>query len=168
MVFRELLQFNAGRDDGDILLYSVGQKQVFHLFSRNNHLVCRVAEFGAYFSSLNQVVFNHSKTILGEVSFWYQFPTVDGLNKNKNQYNLDLGIKTLLLDKKIELAVTASDVLKTNQYRFSSLVNHIRQAYNNYYDSRQLRITFRYNFGNEKIKQQGRKPGNEEERRRSN
>ncbi|NMN39293.1 outer membrane beta-barrel family protein [Pedobacter sp. SG918] len=124
--------------------------------------------FGAYFSTLNQFVFNPSKTILGEVSFWYQFPTVDGLNKNKKQYNLDLGIKTLLLHKKIQLAITASDILKTNRYRSSSLVNNIRQEYNNYYDSRQMRITLRYNFGNEKIKQQDRKPENEEERKRSN
>ncbi|WP_343523431.1 outer membrane beta-barrel family protein [Pedobacter sp.] len=123
---------------------------------------------GAYFSSLNQLVFNSSKTILGEISLWYQLPTVEGLNQNKSQYNLDVGIKTLLLNKKIQLAVTATDVLKTNQYRFSSMINHIRQEYHNYYDSRQLRITFRYNFGNEKIKQQDRKLGNEEERRRSN
>ncbi|MCX2494079.1 outer membrane beta-barrel protein [Pedobacter sp. PF22-3] len=124
--------------------------------------------FGAYFSTLNQFVFNTSKTILGEVSLWYQFPTVDGLNQNKNQYNLDLGVKTLLLNKKMQLAITASDVLKTNRYRFSRLINNIRQEYNNYYDSRQLRLTFRYNFGNEKIKQQDRKLGNEEERRRNN
>ena len=124
--------------------------------------------FGAYFSTLNQFVFNSSKTILGEASFWYQFPAVDGLNRNKSQYNLDLGLKTLLLNKKIQLALTATDVLKTNKYLFSSLINNIKQEYNNYYDSRQLRITFRYNFGNEKIKQQERKLGNEEERRRSN
>ncbi|MBB6239099.1 hypothetical protein HDC90_003746 [Pedobacter sp. AK013] len=124
--------------------------------------------FGAYFSTLNQFVFNQSKTILGEASFWYQFPTVDGLNRNKSQYNLDLSIKTLLLNKKIQLAIIATDVLKTNRYCFSSLINNIRQEYNNYYDSRQLKITFRYNFGNEKIKQQDKKLGNEEERRRNN
>jgi len=124
--------------------------------------------FGAYFSTLNQFVFNASKTFLGEASLWYQFPTVDGLNENRGQYNLDLSVKTLLLNKKIQLAIAATDVLRTNQYRYSSLVNNIKQEYNNYYDSRQMRITFRYTFGNEKIKQQDRKQGNEEERRRSN
>ncbi|MBO9672733.1 MAG: TonB-dependent receptor [Sphingobacteriaceae bacterium] len=124
--------------------------------------------FGAYFSTLNQFVFNSSKTTLGEISLWYQFPTVDGLSQNKSQYNLDLGIKTLLLNKKIQLAITAADVLKTNQYRFSNMINNIRQEYNNYYDSRQLRLVFRYNFGNEKIKTRDRKSGNEEERGRSN
>jgi len=151
-------------------LESINQLDIF--YNRSNSSIMQTLSnlngFGAYFSTLNQFVFNRSKTLLGEASFWYQFPSVDGLNQNKNQYNLDLGIKTLLLNKKIQLAITVTDVLKTNQYRFNSLINNIRQAYNNYYDNRQLRITFRYNFGNEKIKQQDRKPGNEEERRRSN
>jgi len=151
-------------------LESINQVDVFYSTSNSSitQTLSNLNGFGAYFSTLNQFVFNPSKTILGEASFWYQFPAVDGLNQNKNQYNLDLGIKTLLLNKKIQLAITVTDVLKTNQYRFNSLVNNIRQEYNNYYDNRQLRITFRYNFGNEKIKQQDRKPGNEEERRRSN
>jgi len=149
---------------------SINQLDVFYNAANSSiaQTLGNLKGFGAYFSTLNQFVFNSSKTILGEVSFWYQFPTVDGLNQNKSQYNLDLGIKALLLNKKMQLAITASDVLKTNRYRFSSLINNIRQEYNNYYDSRQLRLTFRYNFGNEKIKQQDRKLGNEEERRRNN
>lgn len=151
-------------------LENINQVDVF--YSKSNSSITQTLSnlngFGAYFSTLNQFVFNPSKTILGEASFWYQFPSVDGLNQNKKQYNLDLGIKMLLLNKKIQLALTASDILKTNRYRFNSMVNNIRQEYNNYYDSRQLRVTFRYNFGNEKIKQQDRKLGNEEERRRNN
>ncbi len=146
--------------------------QVDFFYNRSNSSIMQTLSalngFGAYFSTLNQFVFNRSKTLLGEASFWYQFPSIDGLNQNKNQYNLDLGIKMLLLNKKIQLALTVTDVLKTNQHRFNSLINNIMQEYNNYYDNRQLRLTFRYNFGNEKIKQQDRKPGNEEERRRNN
>jgi hypothetical protein len=149
---------------------SINQVDVFYDVSNSSiaQTLSNLNGFGAYFSTLNQFVFNPSKTILGEASFWYQFPSVDGLNQNKNLYNLDLGIKTLLLNKKIQLGITATDVLKTNRYRFNSLINNIRQEYNNYYDNRQLRITFRYNFGNEKIKQQDRKLGNEEERKRNN
>ncbi|MGQ7852884.1 outer membrane beta-barrel protein [Pedobacter sp. WC2501] len=149
---------------------SINQADVFYTISHSGiaQTQSSLNGFGAYFSTINQFVFNQSKTILGEANFWYQFPTIDGLNQDKSQYNLDLGIKALFLNKKIQLAITASDVLKTNRYRFNSLVNNIRQEYNNYYDSRQIRLTFRYNFGNEKIKQQDRKLGNEEERRRSN
>ncbi|MDQ1140269.1 outer membrane beta-barrel family protein [Pedobacter agri] len=123
---------------------------------------------GAYFSTLNQFTFTKSKTILADINFWYQFPTVDGLNENKSQCNLDFGVKTLLLNKKLQLSLNANDVLKTNKYRYNSLINNISQQYNNYYDSRQIRFTARLNFGNEKIKQLERKGGNEEERKRSN
>jgi len=149
---------------------SINQIDVFYNVSKSYlpQTLNNLKGFGAYFSTVNQFVFNPSKTIFGDVSFWYQFPAVDGLNKNKSQYNLDLGLKTLLLNKKLQLAINASDVLKSNKYRFSSIVNNIRQDYNNYYDNRQLRISIRYNFGNEKIKQTERKAGNEEERKRSN
>jgi len=149
---------------------SINQVDVFYNLSKSNlpQTLNNLKGFGAYFSTVNQFILNHSKTVLGDISFWYQFPTVDGLNKNKSQYNLDLGLKTLLLNNKLQLAINASDVLKSNKYRFSSVINNIRQEYNNYYDSRQLRISIRYNFGNEKIKQIDRKSGNEEERRRSN
>lgn len=151
-------------------LESNNQFDVFYSISKAKipQVQNRLNGFGAYFSSLNQIILNASKTVLGDVSFWYQFPSIDGLNKNKSQANLDLGLKILLLQRKIQLSVNASDIFKTNKYRFSSLVNNIMQDYNNYYDSRQLRITIRYNFGNEKMKQTERKAGNEEERRRSN
>ena len=73
-----------------------------------------------------------------------------------------------MLNRKVQMAINITDVLKTNRFRYSSLINNISQTYDNYYDNRQLRISVRYNFGNEKIKQNERKAGNEEERRRSN
>lgn len=128
----------------------------------------RLTGLGAYFASTNQFIFNQSKTVLGDLSFWYAWPTVDGVNQSRSQYNLDIGFKTLWLDKKLQIALAATDILKTDRYRFSSLINGINQVYHNYYDSRQLRFSVRYNFGNEKIKRQEIKQGNEEERKRSN
>ncbi|WP_167459420.1 outer membrane beta-barrel family protein [Pedobacter jejuensis] len=151
-------------------LESINQFDVFYNVSNSNlpETLNNLRGFGAYLSTVNQFIFNQTKTILCDVSFWYQFPTIEGLNKNKSQYNLDLGLKMLLLNKKIQLAVNASDVLKSNKYLFSNIVNNISQEYNNYYDSRQIRISVRFNFGNEKIKQVERKVGNEEERGRGN
>ena len=128
----------------------------------------RLTGLGAYFASTNQFVFNQSKTVLGDISFWYAWPTVDGVNKSRSQYNLDIGFKTLWLNKKLQIALAATDILKTDRYRFSSLINGINQVYHNYYDSRQLRFSVSYNFGNEKIKRQEIKQGNEEERKRNN
>ena len=68
----------------------------------------------------------------------------------------------------MQIALAATDILKTDRDRFSSLINGINQVYHNYYDNRQLRFSVRYNFGNEKIKRQEIKQGNEEERKRNN
>ncbi|WP_316832628.1 outer membrane beta-barrel protein [Pedobacter aquatilis] len=149
---------------------SINQVDVYYNVAKSSlqQTLTNLSGFSAYLSTVNQFILNRKKTILSDVSFWYQFPSVEGLNNNQHQYNLDVGLKTLLLNKKLQLAINATDVLKTNRYRFSSLVNHIRQEYDNYYDSRQLRLSIRFNFGNEKIKQAERKAGNEEERRRTN
>lgn len=151
-------------------LQSINQIDVFYNLSKSNlpETVDDLSGFGAYFSTTNQFTINQKKTFFGDVNFWYQFPAVDGLNHNKAQSNLDLGLKTLMLNKKIQMAINVTDVLKTNKFRYSSLINNISQTYNNYYDNRQLRLSVRYNFGNDKIKQTERKAGNEEERRRSN
>ena len=147
---------------------STNQFDVFYNRANSSlsQTLSRLAGFGAYFSTINQFALNRAKTLMGDISFWYTWPTVDGLNQNRNQYNLDLGLKTLFFDKKLQVAFAATDVLKTDRYRFSSQVNHIKQEYNNYYDSRQLRLSIRYNFGNDKIKRQEVKQGNEEERKR--
>ena len=149
---------------------TINQFDVFYNVSKSAILQTQtnLSRMGAYFSTSNQFTMNKSKSVLADVNFWYQFPTAEGLNEIKSQYNLDFGVKTLLLDKKLQLSLSANDLLKSNRYRFSSLINNIKQDYNNYYDARQLRITARFNFGNEKLKQTDRKSGNEEERRRSN
>lgn len=151
-------------------LESINQLDVFYSVFKSKipQTLNRLKGLGAYISTINQFGFNQSKTFLGDVSFWYQFSTVDGLNKNKSQYNLDLGLKIIVLNKKVNFALNATDVLKTNKYRFSSLINNIKQEYNNYYDSRQLRFTVKYAFGSDHLKQRAAKTGNDEERKRSN
>lgn len=151
-------------------LESLSQLDVFYIRSNSSiaQTIPGLNGFGAYFSTLNQVVFNKSGTIMGDINFWYQFPGVNDLNRLKSQYNVDIGIKKLLLNNKLQLALTAADIFKGGKDRYSSVVNNIRQEYKNYYDSQYLRLTVRYNFGNAQLKQQDRKPGNEEERRRSN
>ncbi|WP_182955636.1 outer membrane beta-barrel protein [Pedobacter gandavensis] len=151
-------------------LESMYQLDVFYTRSKSaiEQTIPGLNGFGAYFSTLNQLVLNKSKTLMADVNFWYQFPGINGLNQMKSQYSLDIGVKKLLLAKKLQVALNASDLLKSQKDRYTAVVNNIRQEYKNYYDSQYLRLTIRYNFGNEKMKQQVRKPGNEEERQRSN
>lgn len=151
-------------------LESINEVDVFYMVSNSKipQTLKRLGGYGAYLSTVNQFTLNKPKTWFADVSFWYQFPAVDGLNKNESQYNLDLGFKAMLLDKKMQLALNLTDILKSNGYRYSTIINQVGQDYNNYYDNRQLRITARYSFGNEKVKTSNRKNGIEEERKRNN
>jgi len=123
---------------------------------------------GAYLSTSNQFYLSKDKSLAGDVSFWYQSGGVDGLQRLKSQYNVDAGLRKLLLNKRLQIAASLSDLLKTNTYRYTSVVGQVSQKYENYYDSRKLRLSIRYNFGNDKIKQLSRSSGNAEERKRSN
>jgi hypothetical protein len=127
-----------------------------------------VEGWGAYMSIDNQFIFNQKRTIICAVNFWYQFPAVDGVDKSSAYYNIDAGLKFLLKKGKIQIAVNTVDIFKTNKPVYYSLVNNIKQQYNNYYDTRQFKLSVRYSFGNAKIKKEDHQLGNQEERDRVN
>lgn len=126
-----------------------------------------LSALSAYFSTSNEIYFVKDKTLSAELSFWYQLKNADGLVTRASQYNLNAGAKILLFKKHVQLAASLTDLLKSNEYRDHTVINNIKQAYANYYDSRQLRLSLRYVFGNQKVKQQNHQTGNTEETKRN-
>ncbi|CAM4020901.1 Outer membrane receptor proteins, mostly Fe transport [Pedobacter westerhofensis] len=126
-----------------------------------------LARLSYYLSTSNQFYFVKDKTFSGELTFWYQFKNIDALQVREAQYNLNAGAKMLVLKKHVMLTASITDLLKSNIYRYSTVVNGIEQRYDNYYDTRQLRLSLRYTFGNEKLRQQNRQPGNTDETKRN-
>ncbi len=124
--------------------------------------------FNFYFSLDNSFYFNSEKTFLGELNFWYAAPGVNGVDILSESYNLDFGLKLWFLKRKLQTSVSVTDILRTNQSNIETTVNMIRQTYQNYYDSRQLRIALTYSFGNRKLRSNSKKFSNEEERNRTN
>lgn len=120
-----------------------------------------------YASIDNSFYFNTDKTILGEFNFWYSAPAVSGVDKITESYAVDAGLKWLLFDKKLQINFILTDVFRTNISTIKSVVNDIRQEYRNYYDSRQLRISATYQFGNNNLRNKQKKFSNEEERNRT-
>ncbi|KAA1244090.1 outer membrane beta-barrel family protein [Aquimarina sp. RZ0] len=124
--------------------------------------------FNFNFSVDNSFFFNAKKTFFGELNFWYASSGVDGVDILSESYNLDLGLKAWFLDKKILASLAITDILRTNQSIIKTTVNSVKQAYQNYYDRRQLRIALTYNFKNNRIRSRTKKFSNEEERNRAN
>jgi hypothetical protein len=121
----------------------------------------------AYLSTSNEFYLSKDRKFSAELSFWYQFKNIDGIQERKEQYNLNAGAKMVILKNHLQVTLNVADLLKSNEYRYTTLINNIKQTYANYYDSRQLRISIRYVFGNEKLKQLNRQTGNTEETKRN-
>ncbi len=121
----------------------------------------------SYVSSNSQIICNKKKTIIAEINFWYLFPGIDNIYRLNSIYQLNTGIRFLFLENRLQLAIHGDDIFKTNKIRSFALTNNIQQEMNIYRDSRQIRLTIQYRFGNEKVKYKEKKSGNEEERKRS-
>ena len=124
--------------------------------------------FGAYVSTDNQIIFNKERTVIGGINYYYEFPEVSGIDHVKSTQSLSLSLKVLCMDKKLQLAFNAADVFKTAASRFSSTVNGIKQSYYNYYDYRRFRMSIKYSFGNNDIKNRNRDNSSNDERNRVN
>jgi hypothetical protein len=121
----------------------------------------------AYFSTNNDFVLNKSKTLLFNISYWYNFKGVSDLDKNNAYSQLDTSIKYLVLDKKLQISFNVNDILGSNRPIYTSYTDNTQIDYKNYYDVRLFRLSLTYNFGNKNINIEKKEFGNEEEKNRA-
>lgn len=114
----------------------------------------------------NNIQFNEKKTILGELNYSYTTPTKQGVYKSEGFGGLNVGMKFLLLDKDLELALNVEDILDSNKMNVTAHNNNVRQKFHIYNHSPRFRVSLRYKFGNKKIGTLKQEFGNEEERNR--
>lgn len=126
-----------------------------------------VQRWGAYFSIDNRFILNPSKTIKGEVNFWYETPQLDGMYKKKARGSLDLGLRFSALKQHLNLSLFAWDILKTKPYKEKLRSGSTRYRFVEYDDSRSFRLSLSYRFGSRKLKVKRREAGNKTERRRA-
>lgn len=110
---------------------------------------------------------NEAKTIQAETTFIYASPQKMMYFSTTEMVSLDLGLKFSLLDKKLNCTVAVNDILKRKATSVNTKTNGIDQTYYNYFDTRSVKISLNYSFGNKKIKVKQRNSGNEEEQNRA-
>lgn len=114
---------------------------------------------------------NHTFTIddrsSAELSANYVSPNVYGVFNLRSYYGIDLGISRTFFDDKMNVKLAVSDILNTwgKRTTFSSLPNSSFDIGTNY-DSRVLRLSVSYKFGNIKLKSTDKRGGAEEEKNR--
>lgn len=161
----ESYSFNAF-DWLDTHLQATGIYTKNRIYQEYQNLTPVEPSWGFFGSINNTIIFNSDRTIIGEVNYNYISPLKQTVFDIESRSSLDIGIKFLLFNKDLQIALNAYDVLKTNAQDVSTETNGIKQYYHTYNDSRYFRVSLRYRFGNENIEVKNNDFGNEAERDR--
>jgi outer membrane receptor protein involved in Fe transport len=115
--------------------------------------------------------FKIMKGFTGEISGYYQSPSLFGIYKSKPYKTVSAGVQLKSKDEKNTFSLNFSDVFNTGAYSFSADVPelNINNSGRLAFESQVLRFTFSHNFGSKKVKaERKRETGSEEERQRVN
>jgi outer membrane receptor protein involved in Fe transport len=124
--------------------------------------------WSAFLETENNYTINKQKTVSLALNCWYQFPEYYAIYDTKGYWSMDFGIRTLFLDKKLTIALYASDIFRTLKIKNTSIFNNIVNDFENYEYRQSIRLSLRYAFGNRNISGKNIKSSNEEEKRRAN
>lgn len=128
----------------------------------------QITGWGATFSSRNLFYMSKARTISAGVDFTYEFPQTGAFSMYGKYYFLDMGLRCLLMQKRLQVAINVRDVLLSKNVSRTEVINGIMQSFVANNDSRRLVMSLRYSFGNAKIKQGRTYSGSQTEQGRSN
>lgn len=109
-----------------------------------------VTNFGYnIFTSQNFVV---AKGWNAEASMWYNSPSVDGMFAGREIYAINAGISRSLWKNKGSFRLTVNDIFATARWRGETDFGGVKMNISNVWDSRGVRATLVYRFGNQNVK----------------
>jgi hypothetical protein len=118
--------------------------------------------FQYHFYTYNSFNLNKSKSLKAELNYEFHSARRD-LYYSATQYNkLDVGLRYSLKEKGLNFILLATDVFRSYQADFNSVVNNVIQNNNSYFDERKILVGVTYKFGNKKLSANQRESGNEE------
>ena len=100
-----------------------------------------------------QNTFKLSKGLSFELSGWYGSPSIwGGSFKTESTWSLDVGMQKKLMNDKFTLKLNVTDIFETSHWRSESTFKVISLTANGGWETRQLRATLLWRFGNTQIK----------------
>jgi len=113
------------------------------------------ARYDVEFVSYNAFVANNftlGKGLTGELSGWYNSAGIYGFFRNQPMGGFSLGVQKQMLNKKGSLRLNVNDPLWLNMFRGSTNFQDINFRIRSRWESRQVRATFTYRFGNQNVR----------------
>ena len=91
-------------------------------------------------------------TLSAEVTGFYMSGTREGYIVMKQQGNISLGLRQMLLKDKLSLSLTANDIFHTAKNKVYARYESVNYSLNIEPDVRYINLTLRYNFGSSTVK----------------
>jgi Outer membrane protein beta-barrel family/CarboxypepD_reg-like domain len=119
-----------------------------------------------YSTNINQTFYiNEPKGFIAEISYQYTSKSVQGPINLSARSNVEIGLRKKLFQNKGEITLFATDIFKGEKYNAFSKYANQNNSYTEYNDSQRLMLTFKYKFGNQKIKPKTDKEKTDEQKR---
>jgi hypothetical protein len=99
-----------------------------------------------YYSFQSAHTIRLPKEIRMEMSFLFQGPAAYGLYSIAPRSRIDLGFKRSFLKKKLDLSLNLVDIFKGQRLKFETRINGNVNDFDQYFRSRVIGLTLRYNF----------------------
>jgi FlaG/FlaF family flagellin (archaellin) len=113
--------------------------------------------------------FTITKTWSAEISGWYNSRAFYGLYAAKPMGMVNAGLQKNILNKKGTIRFNVNDIFWTNRFRGKAIYKDIDFNVRSQWPSRQFRLTFTYNFGNQNVKgARQRNTGSDDLQKRAN
>lgn len=96
--------------------------------------------------------FTFSKTLSGEVSGWYNSPSLYGFYQAQPQGGFSLGLQKKMMDGKANVKLNIQDPFWLNKFSGRATVQDINFRVLSKWESRRIMLTFTYRFGNQNVK----------------
>lgn len=93
-----------------------------------------------------------SKTLSAELSGWYNSASQYGFYRSRPQGGFAIGIQKKVMDGKGSIKLNINDPFWLNKFRGTAVVQDINFYVASRWESRQIRATFTYRFGNQNVK----------------
>lgn len=122
--------------------------QHFQTFYSGAPYEVKIVTYNLYTSSN----FTLSKTLSAELSGWYNSAGLYGFYQARPQGGFSLGVQKKVMDGKGNIKVNINDPFWLNQFRGRAVVQDINFYVGSRWESRQIRATFTYRFGNQNVK----------------
>ena len=141
-------------------------------FSYSNYLSNRkefanTFGYGGSVTLNNTFFFNSKRTFQGIVNIEEIVPGIYDYRNKRNSFQLDMGLNYIFAKPRLELRLFTTDIFKSANPQYYYFSNSIKQEYQNYFDSRSIRLVIVYKLGNwfNKVKK-APSPSNTEEKQR--